>query len=466
MASIDGFVTRGPKARRQKGRGRNFAAAQATMFPMRSFRGLAVFALLSLVGHVVAVLALPFWARSALAELPAYEVEVEVAVVGTAVGAGERERHVRGEHAELLPGGPESIDNIDSRDRGAGGDPTGASAIILLMPRADGITLADAPMMAAGIGQSQRIATARDRATREDRRATPHPDDQPFLASGAGALRERRPLSATDPSPGARSATPGGTRGEAAPGGATTQAAGEGPLRAQAALTAGAADTRDGAERSSPARGTLESHGARESIRAPVATARPPVDEGPAATLAQTRDARVRDDTDAELLATRPIQSEVEASARRGASAGAGRGGLAALGDPASGGARGSGGSARVHGPGPGAAFALDTSEPRYQRWYLDQQRRVSRALVFPRERMLRMDQGTSLVRVVVRRDGSLATTPRVLRSSGFVDLDRAALAAIEDALPFGPMPDDLAPGRERLSITIPVRFWNPMVGR
>jgi hypothetical protein len=43
---------------------------------------------------------------------------------------------------------------------------------------------------------------------------------------------------------------------------------------------------------------------------------------------------------------------------------------------------------------------------------------------------MLSMDQGTSIYVLVFDRDGSLAGHPRLVRSSGFDDLDDAALTS------------------------------------
>jgi outer membrane biosynthesis protein TonB len=49
---------------------------------------------------------------------------------------------------------------------------------------------------------------------------------------------------------------------------------------------------------------------------------------------------------------------------------------------------------------------------------------------------MLAMDQGTSIYVLVFNRDGSLAGHPRLVRSSGFDDLDDAALTALTSAVP------------------------------
>ncbi len=73
------------------------------------------------------------------------------------------------------------------------------------------------------------------------------------------------------------------------------------------------------------------------------------------------------------------------------------------------------------------------------------------------------MDQGTSVFQVVVRRDGTLVGGARLLRSSGFPDLDAAAARAITAAVPFSPIPADLAPGRATLPVTFSIQFSNPM---
>jgi TonB family protein len=51
-----------------------------------------------------------------------------------------------------------------------------------------------------------------------------------------------------------------------------------------------------------------------------------------------------------------------------------------------------------------------------------------------------------------------------MLRSSGFGDLDQAALAAVLESAPLSPLPPEIAPGLDRISLTVPVEFWNPTV--
>lgn len=359
------------------------------------------------------------------------------------------------EAERLTPGGGLSAQNIDSFERGAGGDGAGAAAI-LLFPRADALTQQDSILNTVGVAQMQRIRTANDQATREDRRATPHPGEVPFLASGDGAHPERRPVATRDPLDGARRAPVASLAGEDL----VRTARGD---TARTASESGAA-THLGDERASPGRGIADGTGTRESLAARVASGRPPVDQGAAATSSSSRDARVRDNHDAELLAARMVQSLADTSEHSGRALGAGNGGIGGGGAAGSGGGVAEGGRAHAFGPGGGAYDSLDTGDARYQRWYLDQRRRVDRALIFPRPRQLSMDQGTSVYRVELRPDGSLAAPPRLLRSSGFEDLDAAALVAIERATPFAPVPHALLGERDVLRVTFPVHFINPLV--
>jgi TonB family protein len=74
------------------------------------------------------------------------------------------------------------------------------------------------------------------------------------------------------------------------------------------------------------------------------------------------------------------------------------------------------------------------------------------------------MDQGESLIAVSVARSGVFASAPRVYRTSGFADFDAAALRAVAETGQFAPLPPEILPGAEVLSLLVPVRFFNPMV--
>lgn len=426
-------------------------------------------AVLSVALHLFVVLLLPRSASTAPDAVESHsQNRIDVEVLWAAPGSLASQSTLTREGApELLPGGVEPTHNVDARDRGRGGDRTGASSIIMLVPRAEDITLSDAPMNALGIGQTQRIQTARERATTEDRRATPNPADDAFLASGVGIHRERRPVATIDARAGARAPlvaaralSPNEDHADAE----VDDPAAPGPQARADELIGDPGTARQGADHESPGRGILRGQGPRASERAAVAFGRPTVDEGHAATPSESRDARVRDDANAELLAAEMRQSVIEASARRGELTGPGRGGIDAEGAPGTGQGSREGGRAHALGPGTGSWDALDTSDGRYRRWFVQLRRRIENALVFPRERAVAMDQGTSVYVVIVRRDGTLARAPQLIRSSGFHDLDGAALAAIRHNVPFSPIPDDLVPGRSTIEVRLPIEFSNPMI--
>ena len=369
---------------------------------------------------------------------------------------------VRGAASPLVLGIPSSAQNVDADRRGEGGDLDGAVEFTLLVSTAHAVQLQDSVNNSGRVSQAQRIRTASDRASWENRRATPNPDSQPFLASGEGVHRQRRPVRATDATTGARQASRAAVAGDTAS--AVTQGASGPGVQTAVEGSAGedVSDRREGAEAASPGQGIEHGRGAREQVAANVAHGRPDIDRGPAATLASDAD-RVRDDRDAERLAAQLVESNVDASRRAGRHAGEGRGGVGGGGAPGSGGSAGAGGRASAHGPGEGAG-GLDTSSRRYRTWYLALRRRVEDALVFPRERMLAMDQGQAVFRIQVARDGSLVGDAAQLRSSGFSDMDRAAASAIASATPFARIPSDLAPHSESIQVDLTVAFANPMV--
>ncbi len=418
--------------------------------------GLAFFA--ASVGlHLMA--AMVVWSVPRLPGLEGSALDVEL-WAAESEATGQKPGHERRRAAPLRSGGRTSTQNLDAPEAGERGDGLSQGPVLLLMSRAEGVTLSDTLPSSLRRSQLARIRTAPDRGTQEDRRATPHAAYEPFLATGVGSYRHRRAPSSTRPargSPGAAPASAAGARARERPGGELTQAPAEVTRRAghgdQPARRAGVAAA-------SPGPGQPNGSG-RARAGADVAHGRPAVDRGPAATESERRDLRVRDDRDAEQLAASLVQSFVDSTTHGGARVGAGVGGVGGGGAPGSGGGRGEGGRARAPGQGGRGSFRED---PRYLRWYLDQSRKVDRRLVFPRARQLAMDQGTSVFRVIVRRDGSLRAAPSLMRSSGYSDLDEAARRAILRAQPFAPLPPDLAPDQDGIAVRLAVDFQNPMV--
>ncbi|MDB4990253.1 MAG: hypothetical protein JWN04_5431 [Myxococcaceae bacterium] len=378
-----------------------------------------------------------------------YLAEFEPLQTGVPSGPDERRAEAP---PPIKPGGPELQGAIDRMEpEGRGGEQRAPEPSALLFPFVSPMTLQDTELNNLAANQVQRIRTARARATLEERRASPHPAYAVLLVSGREGHRERRDPTRRDATEGAPVAAAASAPSEARP--APSELAGSLPTEVERQ-----------AARLKPARGIARGHGRLELRAAQVTFARPNVDRGHAATPAESIDPQVRDDVDAELLAAKLQRSFVDTSVQRARQVGEGSGGAAlasaALGERG----LGSGAHALPYSPGAGNFGALDTSDARYLQWFTQQRARVQDELVFPRARALAKDQGTSLYRITIGRDGKLDGAPRLIRSSGFADFDAAAALAIERALPFAPLPAALAPKLERVGLLIPVAFSNPMV--
>lgn len=355
------------------------------------------------------------------------------------------------EKVVVSPGGKRVTGALDQQaPEGRGGEQATREPSALLFSFVSPLTLQDTELNNLAENQVQRIRTSRERSTLEQRRASPNPADAVLLVSGQGGHQERRQQARRDAAEGAPRKLEASAASELAP-----ALEGSGERIAQSARVA--------AQRK-PAQGIARGVGHTSTRAAKVTFARPNVDRGRAATPAEQLDPSVRDDVDAELLAAKLQRSFVDTSVQRAQLEGAGHGGNAL--DPRALGTRGqgSGAQARPYAPGSGSFDVLDTSDARYLRWFTQQRARVQEELVFPRARAIAKDQGTSLYRVELRRDGGLSGAPRLIRSSGFPDFDKAAAVAIERALPFAPLPAELAPALTRIGLLIPVAFSNPMV--
>jgi protein TonB len=76
---------------------------------------------------------------------------------------------------------------------------------------------------------------------------------------------------------------------------------------------------------------------------------------------------------------------------------------------------------------------------------------KIERIWKYPRDAALRRISGDLYIRFSIRRDGSVGDITLV-RTSGYHDLDEAALQAVKDGEPYWPLPDDWK--EEELSIT------------
>jgi TonB family protein len=129
-----------------------------------------------------------------------------------------------------------------------------------------------------------------------------------------------------------------------------------------------------------------------------------------------------------------------------------------------SGGPSGQGGSGRYSQSGsPGGGGGRDgvdaLAEPDFGPYLSELQRRIKRSWVPPEAR----DDKVVVLFFVVNRNGTLASSVSIRRSSGNPDSDRAAKEAVENAAPFRPLPQNY----RKNTINVEFRFdYNVMRGR
>ena len=285
--------------------------------------------------------------------------------------------------------------------------------------------------------QLQRIRTDRDRVSREDVRATPHPGFAAELASRRGDGRAR--------------SRPGG-RSLGALAGAVASAARTGMLP-----SGSSEDWRLARALAMEARGRFRigQDGEEEA-----GFVRPLIAAGPASIDGGQRSERVADRSDAAAVSSdlRPGRIElshpgvlgVDASGRgrgdRPAWARVGRGGEAVpVGDPSA--------------P-PGEDLVLATYRRHYNEYLAQVKRQVDPLWEFPRDLAIKLEQGDVLVSFTIRSDGTVKEV-RVLKPSGFPRFDQNVVGAIRRAAPYGPLPSVF--GAE-LRVTAPFAGDNPVV--
>jgi TonB family protein len=280
-----------------------------------------------------------------------------------------------------MPGAPTHAPNPDvAAGTAARSSGHGAGAPTLVTARADEATVRAQPYDATHSYAMQRIATGTRRESREEVRATPHPEHTPWLASRPGDGHARQ----------------------------TTEA-------------------RDDADR---------------ALRSAGGTARPDVQAHPAATDAAEPSDDVADRVDQALVSDekQPQKIELTRPTSPGAST-SGRGdGALGYAPAAHGTAPVPTGAPAL----PDArALALATYQRVYDRYLQAVRDKVDPLWEFPRELAVRMEQGDVLVGFTIRKNGTV-TDVRVLKGSGFDKFDKNVLAAIKRAAPFGPLPETL----------------------
>jgi TonB family protein len=338
------------------------------------------------------------------------------------------------------PSAPSAAPNPDPRAGEAaasGGDGTGAPTLVT--GRADAATLRTQPRDAERGYQLQRIASDHERSTRESARVTPHPSGTPWLSSVAGAGHARHAPTVSPPSADSS-------------GRADERLSDNGdPARVKLAAWQAERIRRRALERAALAAATA-------SREAP-GFQRPALEQGPAATEADTIADRVADRIDSALVSSELVPAKLEMSRPTSPGVhddgrGAGTLGFAAEGR----------GSAPVPTGAPGLPDAKELALASYRRAYEHYLSRLKQKVdplwEFPRDLAMRMEQGDVLVAFTIRKDGSVKDV-HVIKGSGFPTFDRNVLRAIKKAAPFEPLPATFG---SELTVTAPFEGSNPAI--
>ena len=420
----------------------------------------------SIVGHVAIVAGVgwialrAFETKNAALEASARtsgDIAIELPGVAEGTLRSNDVRDVRG--VEPVAAGGDRIARVDTSTRGHGGSGASPLRAVHLEERAEPFRYSPDAMSRLDRDQVQRLRTANERASWEDRRATTHPMELIFLATSFYDRQERRTPSDVDPSRGAleaqQAALVGGKLGE-------ENAANESRETAQnQASNRGAAN--EGESRASPGRGVDDgSPGADHRSGARVAAGRPDVATGPTTIPADVID-KPRDTVDSEQEVADLIRAQVHASMAGGA-IGEGNGGTQGGGAPGAGGAAIGGSHPRPLGVGDGDWFDLETNDPRFVPYFRKIHSKIEPlwANAFPKSAMFELKQGTVIFEVTIEASGNAKVRWPPLRASGIDEFDRNCADAIRRAAPFDPIPASL--GTTRLVVHMPFAADNPII--
>jgi protein TonB len=92
----------------------------------------------------------------------------------------------------------------------------------------------------------------------------------------------------------------------------------------------------------------------------------------------------------------------------------------------------------------------LNTREPKYLSYFEHIKRAIEVVWDYPENALKRGIEGKLLLEFTILANGALEG-PRLVRTSGFADLDEEAIRAVRAAAPFRPIPTHI--GRQRLDI-------------
>jgi TonB family protein len=369
----------------------------------------------------------------------------------------------------VVPGGGHGPTRPDTGVRGRGGQAAVSESAVNLADRDDHLTLSRELTSRLDRDQLQRLETARERASHDDRRSSREPMNLVFLATGAGSLEERHPHALTNPSRGALRAPAFAQLGASSNGGSdgpevptSGKSMRDQPDDALAWFQVGLDGRPLGKAAASPGLGVYRAVSALDHRRsARVATGRPLVTRA-APSVAADQSGRPRDNVDSDQEVASTLQALVHASTAGGA-LGEGQGGTEGRGPAASGGQVGTGSRAEPMGSGPGAFLAQGGQDP-----YLSAYRRSVIAKIyplwenaFPKSASYEGKQGRAIVAMTIYADGHVDDV-RLARASGVPEFDVNVQSAVRRAAPFEAFPASIPGPSMRWSITFDMN--NPAV--
>lgn len=412
----------------------------------------AAHALLLAAGALLISRSLREQARERAAAQPGSQRVVDVELPSFDPSALESERESEATPTELTPipaGGGPLERHPDTERTGRGGSARTPEAATNLDSHIDPITLETNPLTHLDRAQVQRLHTANERQSWDDHRATPNPMQLTFLATGKGALRERRDADRDAPGSvaGTQAALIGGT-----PGG------GEGEAGQLSENAPGAAQNGRHEAEPQPGAPRAAAHGAA-SRGAQVLLARPWVLRARPALPTEVRE-RPNDSADSSQAVAARVAALIHASTI-GAPPGPGVGGEPAGGPPGRSGSDGMGSRAAPSGFGPGADALND---PGIQGFVAGLKQRVDDQLqrAFPDWAIEEGRSGHVIIEMALLADGRLERV-RMVRPSGIDEYDSNVLTGVRRIPSFGPLPKALG---QRALITMSYDSLNHVIGR
>ncbi|HEY6079954.1 MAG TPA: TonB family protein [Polyangiaceae bacterium] len=383
---------------------------------------------------------------------PPVEVDAELALPEVeAAGLDQHEPSSLPVPLEVTLGGRHTP-RPDLERAGRGGERTALEEATNVASSIDPIALERDPDTQRERRQVSRLQTAWERASRDDRRATPAPMELTFLATGPGHVRARRAFAASDPARGMLSGELASSLGSRLGGqgasdvGVEPDAARGGPVAGSDAVRLGQG-ARDG-------RQVQEFHAS-----ARVLFARPLVPRARVAVPSEAR-GRPNDTLDTSQEVSAKVSALLQASSA-GGEPGPGVGGQLGGGVPGAFGSSGLGSRSSPSGAAFGPDFADDPGFAGYSRALRNQLSRLL-AKAFPDWAVEQGRGGHVIFDLTLRADGR-PTGVRLVRASGVGEYDDNVLRLVSAVTTFGRLPEGFgAPAQFRVS-------WdaiNPVVGR